>query len=214
VTLVLTIEYSGDGTLYLNELNDEEVTFERLEILYLGRGIAFWGLSIPHARHVSLDTCSDVELEKLKRSPNLESLLIRSLSRQVGSIDLRSCPHLKLLGFREERRRDVAPLGHEHALEHVWLFGADPGQFRNYGDPRLIEDLKEQFPGSLRFTIDLSSVPWTRTVRNEELRKRKLASIELFMRPPMYEDDPIINIEYAPVAKDGILKQVWKKLRR
>jgi hypothetical protein len=212
------IEYPNIDTVYLTKPTDACVTFERLEILYLGRGIPVFGFMLPHLRHASVDTCSHVGLRVLGHSRNLESLLIRSVPPERFGLDVRSFPNLKLLGIREERRWEAVHLYRSHLLQHIWLYGAEYPvkwkELRIYGEYGPIERLLDQFPGVSRITIDLSLVLVERRERTEEFRKMDLAPIGLFMRPPVYEDDPIINIEYAPVATGRILERVWKKLRR
>jgi hypothetical protein len=215
VTLVMMLEYPDyGGSLFLTRLTHEDVTFERLEILYLGGLIPYWGFNLPRLRHVSIETCSELGLEKLTRSPHLESLLIRDPRFQM-SLDVGPFSHLRVLGVSEGQlaRGDVVSLDRDHPLEHFWLFASVTPKGRGPFWP--FSGILEILPGVSRITVDLS---WTgvarRRQRTEEFQRMKLANIGLSMRPPTYGDRTLIIERLTTVAKDGILKKVWGKVLR
>jgi hypothetical protein len=98
----------------------EVACFERLETLYLDGQAKCLGCHFPRLRNASIGKCSQKELEILIRSPHLESLLIRS-DWFGDSIDVSSCPRLKLLGLPYHSSTGVVPIGCDHAVEHIWF---------------------------------------------------------------------------------------------
>jgi hypothetical protein len=119
VTFVLIAEHwFVPGQQIQRKEDDEIVSFEQLEILYLHSRVLCLECRFPRLRHASISACSESELEILIRSPHLQSLLIRSHRR----IDVSSCERLKLLGFEHHPFCRVVPLGLNHPVENVWIY--------------------------------------------------------------------------------------------
>jgi hypothetical protein len=215
VTLVISLErVLGDGLLPVG-LMDEDVTLERLEILYLGGAIPYWGLNLPRLRYASIATCSKLAGANLKRSPHLDSLFVRNPWIPM-SLDVGSYSHLRLLGLDEVHlaRTNLVLLDDDHPLEHFWLFMA--GKPRGEGRYWPFDWILERLPRISRITIDflLVDVEALRR-RTEEFRRMKLAYIGLSIMQPVH-DSRILDIERVAnvTADDGILSKVWRMMRR
>jgi hypothetical protein len=183
-----------------------DVSFERLEILHLGRGIPGWGLAFPRLRHASVDVLSHHELDVLRRSPDLESLFVGSFVGRQVAFDLGSLLHPKVLGIREGLQWTVAPFDRGHRLEHLWLFGRPmEGHQGFYDDQGSFWTNLQMFPGISRLTLDLSSVPWRRAVRTSKFQRERerLASLGILVRPPRYSGDPIVEMDCSRVVRRG-----------
>lgn len=211
VTLVITLEHPGGNGQLPTGLFDEDVTFENLEILYLGGAIPYWGLTLPRLKHASIVICSQPVGENLSRSPYLESLLIRNYWMPVN-LDVRPYSHLRFLGMDEVHlpKSSVVLRDADHPVEHFWLFAAntprEPGPYWPF------DWIVESLPGISRITIDflLVDVEAVRQ-RTKEFRRMKLVFIGLSMMPPT-DDNRILNIE--PVASVAVEDGIWSKVRR
>jgi hypothetical protein len=209
VTLVITVEHQR-ASLFLLERAGEVATLENVEILYLGGTIIYSGCYFPRLRHASIAKgghFARAQLEVLGISPHLESLLVYTTGPMIN-LDARLFPCLKLLGVMDHRLTQVVPLNSNHVLEHLWIFwGGFTGSGGIYG-------VQEKLPGISRITVDLSLMTAERRrQRTKEFRRMNLTSIGLSIRRPTY-DNPIIEIERATSAKDGILNKVWGMMRR
>jgi hypothetical protein len=207
----MTIDYGG--ILILTGVTHEHITFERLERLYLGSFIPYWGFTCPRLRHVAMETCSELGSENLTRSRHLYSLLIRGPHIQT-SLDVRQFSHLRVFGVSEAQlaRGDVVSLDRDHPLEHFWLFAALTP--RGSGPFWPFSGILETFPGVSGINVDFSWTSITCRWRTEEFRRMKLPRIGLTMKSPTYDDRTLVFERVATVAKDGLLKKVWGKVRR
>jgi hypothetical protein len=187
VTLVITHENSGGGYITL-ETADGVVSFEYLEVLYLGRAVWFAGCHFPRLRHASIWSLSEYEPEILTSSPYLESLLIRSLFHYL-LIDVSSCPRLKLLGIQAMPFYCVNTPEGIHPTEHLWIF-----IYERLGNYRSTMELLKRLPRILRVTFDLSPVASgeTRTQITEDLQRITFSYIGMKMRPHAHGDNLLI----------------------
>jgi hypothetical protein len=207
VTLAITTDCTYKHRISLGGENDV-VTFENLEILYLDSGVMYSGCHFPRLKHASLPI-GPSELEMVARSPHLESLLVPGLPFPPHSFDLGRFPDLKLLGFREGFEYLLASMYRDHPLEHLWLFGVNAK-----GDYRPIQAVMDRFPQISRLTVDLSAVTRRREQLSEEVRQMRLASINLSSKPPRYEGDPILDMERTTVhSNGGVLERFRMKIR-
>jgi hypothetical protein len=134
VTLVITLEHPGGNGLLPIGLANEDVTFERLEILYIGGAIPYWGLAFPRLRRASIATCSSLVGENLNRSAHLDSLLIRNPWIPM-SLDVSSYSHLRFLGMDEVHleRSNLVPLDTDHPLAaSLWQVGHGDREFTGH----------------------------------------------------------------------------------
>jgi hypothetical protein len=167
---------------------------------------------VSHLRHISLDDCSNHELETLEHSLQLESFLVRSFGFSVD-INLRSFSRLRVLSVSEDQLRKVVPLDPDHPLEHLWLYFTNTSVV-----PRAIEEISKRLPGISRITMDITSPDRsTRIQLAKELQRMNLDSIGLSVRPIQY-GDPLLVIERvadairAGLVNDGVWGKVWGML--
>jgi hypothetical protein len=186
VTLVITHE-NPNGEYIMLEAADGVVSFEYLEVLYLGHRVWFAGCRFPRLRHASVWSFSRHSPETFAVSSYLESLLIRSF--HDCPINLGSYSRLKSLGTLETLCYRVVPPEGDHPLEHLWIF-----IYEKMKNSRSTMELLKRLPRILRVTFDLSSVTsdQMRAQRTEKLRRIEFGSIGLKMRPRVRGDNLLV----------------------
>jgi hypothetical protein len=190
------------------EVGNEVVSFEKLEILYFNGVIKYSGSRFPRLRHASVWQCTRPELEILTRSPNLESLLIRSY--QDLRIDVTSCLRLKLLGIPHQLSSDVVPLRSDHHVEYIWLY-----RTLSLRSPEFSEQLLRSVPKVRRITVEVSPSDLRYRQREvNQLRGMKFDSFRLSKRPSAHGERFLV-FEPERVHTEvtgGVLRKVWNKM--
>ena len=227
--LFLTVKLN-DGAVSLLQGDDETAVFEQMEILCLSTRVTYPRIHHPSLRHVSLDVCSQSNLDLLTQSSLLESILILSFSYQVERIDMRPLSHLRLLGIPELGVESIVPLDRAHSLDNLRLY---PGRWTVLPDAgKQLAQCSSRIPSLLKITTDLSRVDSaTLTLYYERFENCDLRSHEWSMKPRqpgnlnIVLDREVVTTPtwslsrrkgtkiVTPGKQEGRMQEMWKDVR-